>query len=243
LKTLRWLLNEHFRNLYPELIKQQKQSEETFKNEILTVSEQFQSQLKQLITKTENPEENTLIQERIKKGADYFLRKTDLILQHLLDKTSIETDNKEIRKKMNDFLGLFQTEIWQKKKTLEVCVTGFSVPAYLNAKSKAAIEEEGFKQRKKEKTPKESSAKVIVPKDILHPELYEQLRSWRIKLAREQDVPAYVILSQMALMGITNLLPQDAAQLLRIPGVGKVTMEKYGEDILRIVNNHFESKK
>jgi FKBP-type peptidyl-prolyl cis-trans isomerase (trigger factor) len=70
-------------------------------------------------TKTENPEENPVLQERIKKAALYFLEKTDLILQNLLNKTAIETDNKEIRKKMNETLGLFQTEVQQKRKTLE----------------------------------------------------------------------------------------------------------------------------
>jgi superfamily II DNA helicase RecQ len=54
-------------------------------------------------------------------------------------------------------------------------------------------------------------------------------------LAQEQNVPAYVILSQMALIGITNLLPQNEAQLIRIQGVGKVTLEKYGEEILEMV--------
>jgi hypothetical protein len=239
-KILRRLLNEHFRNLYPELINDYNQNEERFKNEILIVSEQFQSQLQQLLTKTENPEENSFLQERVKKAAVYFLEKTNLILQNLLNKTIIETDNKEIRKKMNETLGLFQTEIQKKKKTLAICLTGFSVPAYLNAKSKASIEEEGLKQKKREKTSKESLPKVVVSKDILHPELYEQLRSWRIRLAHEQEVPAYVILSQMALIGIANMLPQDAAQLLRIPGVGKIITERYGEDILQIVRKSIQ---
>jgi uncharacterized protein YpbB len=39
----------------------------------------------------------------------------------------------------------------------------------------------------------------------------------------------------MALIGISNLLPQNTAQLLQIPGVGKATLSRYGEDILQIV--------
>ena len=84
------------------------------------------------------------------------------------------------------------------------------------------------------------STKIATSKDILHPELYDQLRSWRFLLAQEQNVPAYVILSQMALLGITNLLPQDAAQLIRIQGVGKVTLEKYGEEILEMVRTYVQ---
>jgi len=239
---IRWLLKEHFQNLYPELINEYKQTEELFRNEILNVSEQFQSQLEQLLSKTDNPEDEVFLQERIKKAASYFIEKNNLIFKELLDKTILETDNKEIQKRINNTLGLFQTELRQKQKTLEVCLTQFTVPAYLSAKSKAAIEEEVVKQKKKEKTVKNgrdiarnAPAKMVASKDILHPELYEQLRSWRFLLAQEQNVPAYVILSQMALIGITNLLPQDSAQLVRIQGVGKVTLEKYGEEILEMV--------
>ena len=235
LNSMRWLLIEHFKNLYPELIKKYNQTEECFNNEILRISEQFHSQLQRLLLETKNEQENTLLQERIKKAAAYFLEKTNNILQDLLEKTIIETDNKEIRKRVNDALNLFQTEVRQKRKTLEVCLEGFTVTAYLEAKSKSLIEEEKVKQKKKEKTSKEPQGKILVPKDILHPELYEQLRSWRFKLAHEQNVPAYVILSQMALMGVVNLLPQDEVQLINIPGVGKITLSRYGEEILQIV--------
>jgi hypothetical protein len=105
LKTIFWLLNEHFRNLYPELINQYRLSGEVFRKEILTVSEQFQAQLKRLISQTENPENDEFLQERIRKAAFYFQEKNDLILQELLDKTIIETDNKEIRKKINKQAG------------------------------------------------------------------------------------------------------------------------------------------
>jgi hypothetical protein len=239
--AMRRLLDEHFWNLYPALIAQYKQTEATFRNEILQVSEQFRTQLQRLLSETENPEENPFLQERIKKGALYFLEKTTLILQELLDKTVIETDNKEIRKRVNDTLAFLQAEVRQKRKTLETCQDGFTVPAYLDAKSKAAIEEEeapkGKKKEKVAKEPqaKESHAKVSVPNDILHPELYEQLRSWRSMLAQEQNVPAYVVLSQMALIGITNMLPQDSVQLIQIPGVGKATLTRYGEELLEIV--------
>ena len=240
LNTMRWLLNEHFRNLYPELITEYKKTEKRFRNEILNVTEQFRLQLQRLLSKTDNPEEDIFLQERIQKAAIYFLEKTNLILQDLLDKSIIETDNQEVRKRINDVLGFFQTEVRQKQKTLETCLAGFSVPAYLNAKSKSLIEEDTPKPRKKErgKKIKETSAKIMISKDILHPELYEQLRSWRYTQAQEQNVPAYVVLSQMALIGITNLLPLDSAQLLQIPGIGKITSARYGDDILQIVQQN-----
>ena len=235
--SIRWLLNDHFKNLYPELLNQYIQADERFKEDILSVSEKFQSQLQQILSKTENPEENNFLQERIKKAAPYFLEKINLILQNLLDKTVVETDNKETRKIVNNALDLLQTEIRQKQKTLEVCLNGFNVPNYLETKSKAAIEDENLRKKKKEKSAKGTFSKAYVPEDILHKELYEQLRSWRYELAQSQNVPVYVILSQMALIGITNLLPQNSKQLLQIPGVGKGILSRYGEEILEMVQD------
>jgi hypothetical protein len=234
-KIMRWLLNEYFRNLYPELLNQYRQAEERFQSDIIQVAEQFQSQLQRLLSQSATPEEDTFLQERIRKASAYFLEKTELILQDLLEKTIIETDNKEVQKRVNSVLDLFQTEVRQKLKTLEVSTERFSVPAYLDAKSKASIEEEMPRKKKKEKKAKEASGKMLVPADILHPELYEQLRSWRYRLVQEQSVPAYVILSQMALIGITNLLPLDTAQLARVPGIGKATITRHSEAILQIV--------
>jgi len=234
-KTMLWLLYEHFRKLYPELVTQYRQAEERYRKEILGVSEQFQPQLQRLLSNTENPEEDPFLRERIQKGALYFQEKCHQILQVLLDKTVMETDNKEVRKRVNDVWSAFQTEVRQKLKTLEACLEGFSVPAYLQAKSKAAVEEELPKPKKREREREKEIGKVSTSDDILYPELYEQLRLWRSALAKEQGVPAYVILSQKGLIGITNLCPQNSVQLLQISGIGKVTMARYGEDILKIV--------
>ncbi|MDR2855214.1 MAG: helix-turn-helix domain-containing protein [Methanomicrobiales archaeon] len=234
--TIHRLLNKHFQNLYPELMNHYQQAEERFQNEILNVSKQVQSRLQQLLSEVEDPEKDPFLQEWIESAASYLHEKNP-ILQDILDKTIIETDNQEIQKKVNNALISFQTEIRQKQKTLEACLDGFSVPVYLNSKSKAVIEDESQKRKKKERTSKEEASDIL-EKDILHPELYEQLRSWRAKLAQEQEVPVYVILSQMALIGIANFLPQDSKQLLQISGVGKVTLSRYGEAILQIVQQN-----
>ncbi len=240
LKTMRWLLNEYFRNLYPELLSQYKREEERFRNDIVKISEKFRSQLEQLLAKTDNPENDAFLQERIQKAAVYFSEKTDQILQTLLDDSIIETDNKEVRKRINDVLVTFQIDVRQKRQTLEVSKGGFSVPDYLRAKSKALIEDDEHKQKKKKKPAKDLPAKAEAPKDILHPELYAQLRSWRNQKAQEQNVPAYIVLSQLALVGITNLLPLDKIQLSHISGVGKVTIERYCDDILQIVRENIQ---
>jgi len=239
LNAMHRLLNEHFLNLYPALINQYKQAEENFQNEILNVSQQFHPQLQRLLSEAENPEENMALQERIRKGAGYFLDKTNLILQKLLDETVIETDNQDIRKRVSSTLGALKTAIRQKQKTLEACLEKFTVLTYLNAKAKASIEKESLKQR----VAKDLSQSTAVPAEVIHPELYKNLRYWRFKLAQERNVPPYIILSQMALIGITNALPQNETQLLQIPGVGKAVLTHYAEDILYIVRHSIDKNK
>ena len=95
----------------------------------------------------------------------------------------------------------------------------------------------GNKKTKKEAAPK-GSQKVIVPTDILQPELYQQITEWRLQQAREQGLPAYAILQQRALVGIVNLLPQTPEALMLIPYLGKRGVEKYGKEILAIVNRY-----
>ena len=75
-----------------------------------------------------------------------------------------------------------------------------------------------------------------VPADILHPRLYSALVAWRRSEATARNVPAYVVLQQKALLGISNLLPQDLPSLLRVPYFGKAG--EYGERILEMVKEY-----
>ncbi len=64
--------------------------------------------------------------------------------------------------------------------------------------------------------------------------LYEQLRAWRSEQAAEQKVPAYVVFTDATLVAIAEARPSSTRELARIPGVGAVKLERYGEAILKI---------
>ncbi len=65
--------------------------------------------------------------------------------------------------------------------------------------------------------------------------LFEELRSWRAAQAKEQGVPAYVIFNDATLYGIVEARPATSAQAGEVSGVGLKKLERYGEDLLRIV--------
>ena len=65
--------------------------------------------------------------------------------------------------------------------------------------------------------------------------LFDALRAWRAGLAREQGVPAYVILHDKTLRELAARRPADVADLLDIPGIGQAKVERYGEALLRLL--------
>ncbi len=67
-------------------------------------------------------------------------------------------------------------------------------------------------------------------------ELFERLREWRIKLARHEGVPAYVIFTDATLQAIAEERPTDPDTLITVPGVGPRRLTLYGEAVLALVN-------
>ncbi|MBN9422367.1 MAG: ATP-dependent DNA helicase RecQ [Candidatus Accumulibacter sp. 66-26] len=65
--------------------------------------------------------------------------------------------------------------------------------------------------------------------------LFEKLRLWRTQQAREQNVPAYVILHDRTLAEIATLRPDSHNALLAVPGIGQSKAERYGESLLAVV--------
>ncbi len=64
----------------------------------------------------------------------------------------------------------------------------------------------------------------------------QALRAWRTGLAKRQGVPAFRIMSDKVLTAIASNKPKTAAELLAIPGMGIGSVEKYGAQIYRILN-------
>ncbi|MFZ4407427.1 MAG: DNA helicase RecQ [Paracraurococcus sp.] len=65
--------------------------------------------------------------------------------------------------------------------------------------------------------------------------LFEALRAWRKREAEAQGVPAYVIFHNETLAAIAAGRPGDAEDLAMIPGVGRSKLERYADEVLRVV--------
>jgi ATP-dependent DNA helicase RecQ len=67
-------------------------------------------------------------------------------------------------------------------------------------------------------------------------ELFEKLRHWRRKRADQENLPPYCVLSDKTLRAIAVLKPENEDALAQVPGIGAKKLEKYGEDVLLVVD-------
>ena len=65
--------------------------------------------------------------------------------------------------------------------------------------------------------------------------LRERLRAWRRDLAKQQAVPAYVILHDATLEALCRQRPRNMAELLQVPGIGERKAERFGGRILELI--------
>ena len=79
------------------------------------------------------------------------------------------------------------------------------------------------------------------PRDVApaeaDPLLAEYLREWRRTMARENKVPAYIILHDSTLEELCRRRPASFAELKQVPGIGEKKADVYGADILQALRN------
>lgn len=70
--------------------------------------------------------------------------------------------------------------------------------------------------------------------------LYDKLKDYRLRKAREKSLPAYVIFTDKALLDMCMKLPKNKSELLDVHGVGEAKCSQYGDDIIAIIRKYGE---
>ena len=65
----------------------------------------------------------------------------------------------------------------------------------------------------------------------------DALRDWRRKRAKEDNVPAYVVLNDRHLDGIAQRAPTTLDELAACDGIGPTKLDRYGDDILALLTD------
>jgi ATP-dependent DNA helicase RecQ len=68
-------------------------------------------------------------------------------------------------------------------------------------------------------------------------ERFAALKSWRAEIAREHNLPAYVVFHDATLAEMARTHPQSLDELAGISGVGTKKLDAYGREILRVLDN------
>ena len=65
---------------------------------------------------------------------------------------------------------------------------------------------------------------------------YSALKEWRSELAQEKKLPSFTICHNSELLNIVFQEPKSMSDFKKIKGFGEIKTEKYGNDILNILN-------
>ena len=87
--------------------------------------------------------------------------------------------------------------------------------------------------KSKPRPPKTSESSTI--EMTIDTGLYEQLKQWRLEIAKSQKIPAFRILSDKSLRAIASAKPGNHDELSEIYGLGPVKMKAYGTQILKLL--------
>jgi ATP-dependent DNA helicase RecQ len=66
---------------------------------------------------------------------------------------------------------------------------------------------------------------------------FAALKAWRTEVAREHNLPAYVIFHDATLIAIAQRDPQQLSDLDGISGIGAKKLTAYGDEVLRVVHS------
>ena len=69
-------------------------------------------------------------------------------------------------------------------------------------------------------------------------ELLDALHQWRSVQAQNQSVPAFVVFTDATLRALAEQKPVDPADLMKIPGIGRVKCECYGNQLIEVIAHH-----
>ena len=93
------------------------------------------------------------------------------------------------------------------------------------------------KQEFSEDTKSKKEKKILRVKESTHgrTSLFDSLKDLRNKIAREKNIPSYIVFNDKTLHDMCSLMPRNNAEFLLVHGVGQSKLENYGKDFLEVL--------
>ena len=189
---------------------------------LMKVSNGFKNQLVQISEDNVLPENNSSIQERFTKAVDYFITQTKGNILKPLNAITFSTDNKTVKKDFSKQFDSLQEKLMEKLFALQKMTNRFSVEEYLQVRAKAVLQ----------KTAPTKKKTIASKRD---PILAIKLRELRDEIRIKENIPAFQIFTQETLYAMSEAIPRTEKELLKISGMGKIRVNKYGAQILETI--------
>ena len=192
---------------------------------LMKVSNGFKNQLLQISEDAILPENSSQIQERFIKAIAYFIVKTKGDILKPLNTITFSTDNKAVQKDFLKQLDSLKEKLLEKLFVLQKLTNCFKVQDYLEVRAKAVLQKSEPVKKKK----------VVSKRD---PILSIKLRELRDEISKDLGIAHFQIFTQETLYAMCDELPRTEKELLKIVGMGKTRVTKYGEAVLEAIDSY-----
>ncbi len=192
---------------------------------LMKVANGFKNQLQLLSENSVLPENSSQIQERFTKAVNYFLNQTKTNILKPLNAISFSSDNKAVKKDFSKQFDSLQEKLLEKLFALNKMTSGFKVQDYLQVRANAVLQKKAPTKTKK----------LTSKRD---PILALKLRELRDSISNSLSIPHFQIFTQETLYAMCDALPRTEKELLKVAGMGKTRVAKYGEEILETIEKY-----
>ncbi|RLD78155.1 MAG: helicase, partial [Bacteroidetes bacterium] len=224
------LLKDHSSGLQKHHLSDFRDILKKINEDIAGISEKFLVELRALLINDNGTEEDAALQQRLSKASRYFAGKIDEVILKPVREISIDTDNRKVKKRINEALVRLLFEAKYKHSCLKACFNGFVLKEYLSIKAKAAIEDVTLKAT--------AMKSGFTGTEIINKDLYDLLKAWRDAKAEKLDWSVYMVLQLKSIHEIADTLPSSIKELQSVRGLGKKKLQFFGEELLEMVREY-----
>nr|MBF6628277.1 AAA family ATPase [Proteiniphilum sp.] len=190
-------------------------------SDLAQVADRFRKQLQRIIQ--QRPVDTIFFTERLSASSPYFADKIETVL-HSLKESTATTDSKANAKEYDEGIDSVFTAAALKKQLITATAGDFSVASYYAARTL-------FRKPPFTVTSYSRDRSGVQLKSI-HPELLSELVQLRNRISHDANLPVYIVASVKTLVQMADYLPATEKELLKIDGIGKIKVERYGAQFL-----------
>jgi hypothetical protein len=235
------IFNNHLKNTYPQQTEILENNRRRIRD-LEDIAEKFRREMERI-----GCGDKEHLDERVSKAAGYFMPLLAECAAEVTPILSVSVDNNEVKKTLADASGELIPELSFRIQTMKnILESGFSIETFLQIRNDIMLSTPSELKRKQKKeskaaVEKEKKSKPDISKiysNNRHPELIEPLIEWRTEQYMSQNIRAYWVLTQRALLEIADTCPSTKEELLAVSGFGPAKWKQYGQEILDLIAKH-----